>query len=63
MTTPNLDLKTIATPSALTLEQVTLAVRTINDNQRRLMAAWSEMRKQVEALQVLIENARLTGGF
>ena len=63
MTTPNLDLKTIATPSALTLEQVALVVRTINDNQRRLMAAWSEMRKQVEALQVLIENARLTGGF
>lgn len=63
MTTPNLELKTLATPSAPTQEQIALLVRTINDNQRRLTAAWGEMRKQVEALQVLIENARLTGGF
>lgn len=63
MTTPNLELKTLATPSAPTQEQIALLVRTINDNQRRLAAAWGEMRKQVEALQVLIENARLTGGF
>jgi hypothetical protein len=63
VTIPKLDLKTLHSPTDLTVEQLAMLVRQVNDNQRRLMEAWAESRKQIEAIQIVLENARQTGGL
>lgn len=63
MTVPALDLKTVHQPAEASVEALAAMVRTLNDNQRRLMESWREMRKQLEAVQLILENARITGGI